>query len=115
MTNVMYHTVISGPCLRNQGYISNRDILVRNVGPKGQGKLANFWHNIPYVVVKQPNPDIPVYVVTPEKGEGKERVLHRKLLRPCPLVLQAPAQEGEDAAESEEPGPSTSGMFQPDG
>ena len=101
----------------NQGLLGplmiGERVLVCNVGPKGQGKLANFWHNIPYVVVKQPNPDIPVYVVTPEKGEGKERVLHRKLLRPCPLVLQAPAQEGEAAAESEEPGPSTSGMFPP--
>ena len=27
MTSVMYHTVISGSCLRNRGYISNRDVF----------------------------------------------------------------------------------------
>ena len=27
MTDVMYHTVISGSCLRNRGYVSNRDVL----------------------------------------------------------------------------------------
>ena len=26
MTDVMYHTVISGSCLRNRGYVSNRDV-----------------------------------------------------------------------------------------
>uniref|UniRef100_A0A3B1J4C1 Gypsy retrotransposon integrase-like protein 1 n=1 Tax=Astyanax mexicanus TaxID=7994 RepID=A0A3B1J4C1_ASTMX len=48
-------------------------VLVRNVGPRGQGKLANFWSSMPYVVIKQPNVDIPVYVVKPEKGNGRER------------------------------------------
>src|SRR4029434_10502488 len=27
MTDVMYHTVISGSCLRNRGYVSNRDVI----------------------------------------------------------------------------------------
>src|SRR4029434_1670648 len=27
MTFVMYHCVISGSCLRNRGYVSNRDVL----------------------------------------------------------------------------------------
>lgn len=26
-------------------------VLLRNVGSKGQGKLANLWHSIPYVVM----------------------------------------------------------------
>lgn len=86
-------------------------VLVRNVGPRGQGKLANFWHNVPYVVVKQPNLDIPVYVVKPEGG-GKERVLHRKLLRPCPLLLQAPVQD-QAAMEAAEPKQRTPWMFPP--
>lgn len=78
-------------------------VLLRNVGPKGQSKLANYWHNVPYVVVKQPNPDVPVYVVKPERGEGKEKVLHRRLLRPCPLSLQAPVQEERDEPEPVRP------------
>lgn len=93
----------------NQGLLGplmvGERVLVRNVGPKGHGKLANFWSNMPYVVIKQPNLDIPVYVVKPEKGSGKERVLHRKLLRPCPLSLQAPGEETATAADG--PGPST--------
>ena len=28
MTDVMYHTVISGSCLRNRGYVSNRDVML---------------------------------------------------------------------------------------
>lgn len=88
-------------------------VLVRNVGSKGQGKLANFWHSIPCVVVKQPNPDIPVYVVKPEKGGGKEKVLHRKLLRPCPLLLQAPAQEEHATSEPAGHSPSTLWMLPP--
>ncbi|KAL7848568.1 hypothetical protein SRHO_G00201910 [Serrasalmus rhombeus] len=93
----------------NQGLLGllmvGERVLVRNVGPKGQGKLANFWSSMPDVVTKQPNLDIPVYVVMPEKGSGKERVLHRKLLRPCPLSLQDSGEEAAAAADG--PGPST--------
>lgn len=70
--------------------IMGERMLMCNVGHKGQAKLANLWHNIPYVVVKQPNPDIPVYVVESEKGGGKERVLRRKLLQLCPLSYRDP-------------------------
>ncbi|KAL7870269.1 hypothetical protein SRHO_G00077660 [Serrasalmus rhombeus] len=93
----------------NQGLLGplmvGERVLVRNVGPKGQGKLANFWSSMPYVVTKQPNLDIPVYVLKPEKGSGKERVLHRKLLRPCPLSLQDSGEEAAGAADG--PGLST--------
>lgn len=73
-------------------------VLVRNTGPKGQGKLANYWDGAPYVVVGQPNLDLPVYVLKPESGLGRERVLHRRLLRPCPFSLQGQEPETADPA-----------------
>lgn len=58
-------------------------VLVRNVNIRGKHKIADKWESAVHVVVKQPNEDLPVYVVKPEEGEGKERVLHRDLLLPC--------------------------------
>lgn len=45
------------------------------------------------MVTKQPNTEIPVYVVQPENGDGPERVLHRDLLLPCGFL---PASLSED-------------------
>lgn len=42
------------------------------------------------MVVKQPNAEIPVYVVQPENGEGPECVLHRDLLLPCGFLPTSP-------------------------
>lgn len=58
-------------------------VLVRNVNIRKKHKIADRWESTVYVVTKQPNTDIPVYVVTPEDGDGRERVLHRDLLLPC--------------------------------
>ena len=58
-------------------------VLIRNVGVKGKNKLGDKWGRVPYVVVEQPNVDIPVYKVRPEVGGGKNRTLHRNLLLPC--------------------------------
>lgn len=58
-------------------------VLVRNVGLKNKHKLSDKWGEDPYVVVSQPNPDVPVFRVRPEKRSGRERVLHRNLLLPC--------------------------------
>lgn len=44
--------------------------------------MADKWENDPYVVINQPNDDIPVYRVKKQNGEGKIRVLHRNLLFP---------------------------------
>ena len=33
MTYVMYHYVISGSCLRNRGYVSNRDVFINLYSP----------------------------------------------------------------------------------
>jgi hypothetical protein len=44
--------------------------------------LSDHWEDQPYVVLKQSNLDIPVFVVRRENGTGKNRTLHRNLLLP---------------------------------
>ena len=56
-------------------------VFIRNVGLKGRNKLADKWLSDMYVVRCQPNPDIPVFKVSPEGG-GKVKILHRNLLLP---------------------------------
>jgi hypothetical protein len=55
-------------------------VLVRNVGFKGPHKLADRWEDVIYVVVEQPNLDVPVFVVQPEGLKGRKRTLHRNML-----------------------------------
>ena len=45
-------------------------VLVRNVGIQGKHKLGDKWGRYPYIVVSQPNPDIPVFRVRPENGKN---------------------------------------------
>jgi len=56
-------------------------VLVKQTAFQGKHKLANKWENSPYVIVKQPNADIPVFLVRKEDGTG-EKLLHRNLLLP---------------------------------
>lgn len=60
-------------------------VLVKIVAFDGRHKLADKWENEPYVIINQPNDDIPVYRVKKQNGEGKIRVLHRNLLLPICL------------------------------
>lgn len=57
-------------------------VLVRNVGLKGKHKLADRWQQEPYLVIRKPNSDIPVYEVQRDSGKGPTRILHRNLLLP---------------------------------
>ncbi|KAL2097871.1 hypothetical protein ACEWY4_007078 [Coilia grayii] len=68
--------------------LPGEQVLVKRLGPRACGKLTDFWEEVPYIVVRQPNPQNPVYVVRPVQGGGDERVLHRNLLRPCSLNLE---------------------------
>ena len=64
-------------------------VLIRNVGLKGKHKLADRWKSYRYVVVEQPNTDIPVYQVRLD-GSKVEKVLHCNLLLPLWLPQQLP-------------------------
>ena len=77
-------------------------VLVRNLGLKNKHKLSDRWEEDPYVVVDQPNPDIPVFKVRPEKRNGRERVLHRNLLLPCNFL---PPRNYEQPPKSKEKKP----------
>lgn len=57
-------------------------VLVRKVGLKGKNKLADRWDKDIYIVVSQPNLDVPVFKVKKEYGKGVEKTLHRNLLLP---------------------------------
>lgn len=61
-------------------------VLVRNVGLKGKHKLADKWARDPYVVVSQPNSDIPVFKVKKEHGGDKIKTLHRNMLLPISYI-----------------------------
>lgn len=57
-------------------------VLVKNVGVRGKHKLADHWEKDVYRIVKKTNPEIPVYIVRPENGAGREKHMHRNLLLP---------------------------------
>ena len=57
-------------------------VLVKIVALEGTHKLANKWEDNPYLILAQPNPDVPMYTVQKENGEGRKRTLHRNLLLP---------------------------------
>ena len=58
-------------------------VLVRNVCVRGKGKLRDRWENDPYVIIDQPNPDIPVFDVKKDSPHAKKvRRLHHNLLLP---------------------------------
>ena len=61
---------------------------MKNVAFQGKHKLADKWGKHPYIVVSQPNPDIPVFRVRPESGVGRVKTLHRNLLLPCNFLPQ---------------------------
>jgi len=63
-------------------------VLVRNVTLKGKQKTADRWEDTPYVVLGQPNPEIPVYDVRRDDPRAKRiRRLHRNLLLPFGVDL----------------------------
>ncbi len=60
---------------------------VRATGFQGKHKLADRWEDKVYVVVGQPGPSVPVYVIEPEDGAGRSQTLHRNMLLPLTLPL----------------------------
>ena len=53
---------------------------------RGKRKVADRWEKDVYLVVDLPNKDIPIYILKPEHGRGKCRILHRNLLLPFMAV-----------------------------
>ena len=67
-------------------------VLVRIVKWTTRHKIQDKWEDEEYVVVSQPDPEIPVYKVQPVDG-GKVRTLHRNLLLPLGLQLKSSSNE----------------------
>lgn len=58
-------------------------VLIRNLTPRGgPGKIQSYWEDQVHVVKQRKHAESLVYVVRPESGKGKSRVLHRNLLLP---------------------------------
>lgn len=69
-------------------------VLVRNMSERGgPGKLRSYWEDKIHIVVSRKGESSPVYEVKPERGTGRNRILHRNMLMSCnALPLEEPAQ-----------------------
>ena len=84
-------------------------VLVRNVSIRGKHKLANIWEDPVYVVLEQPNLEIPVFVVLREDKKGVKRTLHRNLLLPVNFLPLPARTNGADKGPAQpKPTPRTS-------
>ena len=63
-------------------------VLVRRLGFTGKHKLEDKWEHDLYKVIQKEDPDIPVYKVQKENGQGKIRSLHRNHLQPLSSPLR---------------------------
>ena len=58
-------------------------VLVKNIGLSVKRRIADIWEHKSYVVVSQPNRDVPVHDVKDTSTRArKTRLLHRILLLP---------------------------------
>ena len=71
-------------------------VLVRSVGHQGKHKLADRWEETPYRILRIPNPDLPVFEVQREDGQGPLRKLHRNMLLQFNVLPPDPVQFGQD-------------------
>ena len=73
-------------------------MLVKNAGVRGRRKLADRWEKDPYIVIDQPNEDIPVYRVKHEGASLRPitRNLHRNFLL---LFIGLPTYEEDEQLE----------------
>ena len=77
-------------------------VLVKNVGIRGKHKIGDLWEQEPYVVIDQPNDDIPVYEVRRQNIRSrKTRLLHRILLLPFMCLPRTEEQEEEEEEEEQ--------------
>ena len=71
-------------------------VLVRKVGFKTKHKIANYWESEPYIILDQPNLEIPVFRVQLENKSGKIRTLHRNMLLPIGYIPFTGPEEPAD-------------------
>ena len=69
--------------------------LVRKTAWKSRHKIQNRWEDDDYVIISQPNCDIPVFVVRNTKTD-QDKTLHRNLLLPLGYKLHVDIPEEED-------------------
>ncbi len=67
-------------------------VLLKNVSIRGKKKIANKWQKDIFLVVDQPDPDVPVYQIQKESGQGEVKTVHRNLLLPLSLPLEPPVK-----------------------
>ena len=51
-------------------------VLVKRLAFQGKHKIADRWEDCPYIVLEQPNSEIPICIVKREDGGGLQRTLH---------------------------------------
>ena len=70
-------------------------VLVKRLAHTGKEKIEDKWENDVYIVLRRPNPDIPVYEVQREDRRGRVRVLHRNHLFPMvwPALVKQPEKQ----------------------
>jgi len=62
-------------------------VLVRNVTQRVKQKIGDRWEEDPYIIISQPNHEIPVYDVKRDSPTARKvRRLHRNVLLPLRLV-----------------------------
>ena len=61
-------------------------VLVRQKAFKGKHKIQDKWENVPYMVIEQVDPKLPVFRVESTGEKPRSRVLHRNML--FPLLTQ---------------------------
>ena len=58
-------------------------VLVRNLAFDGRHKIADRWEEDAYIILDQPNKDVPVFMVRKENETRPElETIHRNLLLP---------------------------------
>ena len=88
--------------IRHSVFEARDRVLVKKVGFKGKHKLADIWESTPYVVISQPMPDIPLYMVKKENSTNKPKPLHRNMLLPFNAL---PSSLEEEPSKPKKPTP----------
>lgn len=76
-------------------------VLIRNRNVRGKRKVTEIWESQLYLILRQKNIDLPVYVLVPETGQGKEKIRHRNEMKPCPFPFRTKEDKKETVSNEE--------------